>query len=76
MILKKENQSLKDMLYSTANSISNEENDLARLRKNIDKTIQEEASPNNSLESIMTSSVQSGLESPTESGQNQTVKGQ
>ena len=77
MLLKKENQSLKDMLRSTANSISNEENNLTRLRQNIDKTLQEEASPNNSLESIMTpSSGQSGLESPTESGQNQTVKGQ
>jgi hypothetical protein len=73
MLLKKENQSLKDMLRSTANSISNEENNLARLRQNIDKTLQEEASPNNSLESIMTSSGQSGLESPTESGQNRTV---
>ena len=73
LALKKENQSLKDMLRSTANSISNEENNLARLRQNIDKTLQEEASPNNSLESIMTSSGQSGLESPTESGQNRTV---
>ena len=73
MLLKKENQSLKDMLCSTAKSISNEENNLARLRQNIDKTLQKEASPNNSLESIMTSSGQSGLESPTESGQNQTV---
>ena len=73
MLLKKENQSLKDILCSTAKSISNEENNLARLRQNIDKTLQKEASPNNSLESIMTSSEQSGLESPTESGQNQTV---
>ena len=61
------------MLCSTAKSISNEENNLARLRQNIDKTLQEEASPNNSLESIMTPSGQSGLESPTELGQNQTV---
>ena len=73
MLLKKENQSLKDMLCSTANSISNEENNLARLRQNIDKTLQEEANPNNSLESIMTLTGQSGLESPTESGQNRTV---
>ena len=47
MLLKKENQSLKAMLCSTANSISNEENNLARLRQNIDKALQEETSPNN-----------------------------